>query len=400
MITITVLFCLGLASASVILANQRFITPWAHRYTFAADFTEAPAVNPGQAPKVRIAGVTVGQITKSKIAGKGQARLTFSLETGHTIYDNARIVLRPTNPLNEMYAEVDPGGPPGKPLTSNSVIPASQTQRPIQPDEVLDHLDTRSRAALTDLLSTSDVALASAPRNLPAGLDSTDATLVQVQPVLDALRKRRTNISTLVTSLSKISTAVGHDDARLTGLMNATQSTLTVLSKNNGDLESTLKQLPGTTNRLHSAMTGVSGLTKQLDPALTNVSAAAKQLPSTLQKVQRTLNDLGTTVTSADPVVTAADPVLDDLRPLVDDVHTSLGDLEPVAEDLGPVTKTVVAYLGDLQAFIYNTNGAFSLSDSNGGFIRGHVAAPLPDAGLIPGSHGGNTGTGDTSGDK
>ena len=80
------------------------------------------------------------------------------------------------------------------------------------------------------------------------------------------------------------------------------------------------------------------------------------------------------------------------MRDVVDDVHTALGDLEPVARDAGPNSELVVSYLNDLQAFIFNTNGAFSLSDANGGFIRGHVAVPLPDAGVLPGTHGGNTG--------
>ncbi|MCQ4080814.1 MlaD family protein [Streptomyces sp. RB6PN25] len=391
-ITMVVLVALGLASASIILGNQRFITPWAHQYVFAADFTEAGAVNPGESPKVRIAGVPVGQVTGATVTSKGQAELTMSLEPGHTIYDNAHLVLRPTNPLNEMYVEVDPGGPPGKPLPANGVIPASQTQRPIQPDQVLDHLDERSRAALADLLSASDVALASAPSNLPSGLDSTDATLLKVQPVLDALTERRQNISKLVTSLSQISMAVGHNDARLISLMNATQDSLGILSKNTGDLEATLNELPGTTGQLKSAMTGVNGLTKQLNPALQNLSKASAQLPKVLQKTQDTVTDIGQTVTAANPVVRAANPVVDDLQPLVSDLHTSLGDLEPIARDLNPDTETLVAYLGDLQAFIYNTNGVFSLSDANGGFIRGQVAVPLPDAGVIPGTHGGNSG--------
>ncbi|TKA01046.1 MlaD family protein [Actinacidiphila oryziradicis] len=391
-ITMVVLVALGLVSASVILGNQRFIAPWSHQYVFAADFTEAGAVNANEAPKVRIAGVPVGQVTGSKVTSNGQAQLTLSLDSGHTIYENAHLVLRPTNPLNEMYVEVDPGGPPGKPLPAHGVIPSSQTERPIQPDQVLDHLDDRSRAALTDLLSTSDVALASSSKNLPSGLDSTDATLLKVQPVLDALTKRRQNISELVTSLSQISTAVGHNDTRLTSLMNATQDSLGILSKNNGDLEATLNELPGTTGQLKNAMTGVNGLTKQLNPALQNLSKASAQLPKVLQKTQDTVTDIGQTVTAANPVVSAANPVVDDLRPLVSDLHTSLGDLEPVARDLNPDTKTLVAYLGDLQAFIYNTNGVFSLSDANGGFIRGHVAVPLPDAGVIPGTHGGNSG--------
>ncbi|HWE90080.1 MAG TPA: MlaD family protein [Pseudonocardiaceae bacterium] len=393
-LAVTILIALGITSAAIILGNQRFIPPWAERYTFSADFIEAAAVNPGQQPLVRIAGVPVGQITDSQVTANGQARLTFSLEPGHQIYRNAHLVLRPTNPLNEMYVEVDPGGPPGTPLPAGGVIPASQTERPIQPDEVLDNLSSSSRAALTDLLETSDVALASAPQNLPSGLNATDATLVAFQPVLNALQTRRQNIAELVTALSEISTAVGHNDSRLSGLMDATEQTLTALSQNNSDLQSTLQQLPGTTNALRTAMTSVTGLSGQLDPALKNLGAASGQLPSVLRKLQGTVNSLGQTVQAAGPVVAEAGPVLQNLSPLVSNVRTALGSLAPLAGDLGPDTSTLVPYINDVQAFIYNTSGAFSLSDANGGFIRGHVTVPLPDAGVLPGTHGGNTGGG------
>jgi phospholipid/cholesterol/gamma-HCH transport system substrate-binding protein len=392
--TMAILVAFGLVSVSIILGNQRFIPPWAHRYEFSADFTQAPAVNPGQQPKVRIAGVAVGQITGSEVTDDGKARLKLSLEPGHPIYTNAHLVLRPTNPLNEMYVEVDPGGPPAARVRSGGVVPASQTERPVQPDEVLDHLDDRSRAALTDLLSTSDVALANAPQNLPAGLDATDATLLKFKPVLASLQTRRENLAKLVTALSQISAAVGHNDTRLTELMNAAEQTLSTLSKHNADLEATLGELPGTTSALRRAMTGVNGLTGQLNPTLDNLSKASGRLPPTLRKVDGVVGNLGKTVQAARPVVSAARPVVNDLRPVVTNAHTALGDLEPTTRDLVPDSGVLVSYLNDLQAFIYNTNGAFSLSDANGGFIRGHVAVPLPDAGVIPGSHGGNTGGG------
>jgi phospholipid/cholesterol/gamma-HCH transport system substrate-binding protein len=84
--------------------------------------------------------------------------------------------------------------------------------------------------------------------------------------------------------------------------------------------------------------------------------------------------------------------VVDDLRPIVDRANSSFRQLVPVSRNLNPDTAMITSYLNDIQAFFFNTNGAFSLSDANGGFIRGHVAVPLPDAGVLPGSHGGNDG--------
>lgn len=392
LLALTVVIVLGVVSSSVILSNQRFLPPWSERYEIAAEFEQVPAVSPDQQPKVRIAGVEIGQVTGSEVTRDGKARLTLSLEPGYEVYRNARLVLRPTNPLNEMYVEINPGGPPAPALPPKGVIPASQTERPRQPDEVLNHLDERSRKAVTNLLSTSDVALANAPQNLPAGLNAADATLLRFKPVLQNLQTRRQNIAELVTALSQISGAVGHNDRRLTELMDASEQTLSVLSEHNADVQSAIAQLPDTTGELKRAMDGVNGLTDQLNPALDNLNAASGRLPEVLRKVNGTVDNLGSTVQAARPVVSAARPVVQDLRPMVDQAHTALGDLHPVARDLGPDSELLVSYLNDLQAFIFNTNGAFSLSDANGGFIRGHVAVPLPDAGVLPGTHGGNTG--------
>jgi phospholipid/cholesterol/gamma-HCH transport system substrate-binding protein len=389
---ILILFVIGITSASFILSNQRFIPPWSDRYEFTADFGQVPSVNPGQQPKVRIAGVQVGQVTDSQVTDDGKARLTFSIEQGTPIYRNAHLVLRPTNPLNEMYVEIDPGGPPAEKLGPNGTIPASQTERPVQADEVLNHLDQRARSAVSNLLSSSDIALASAPKRLPEGFNATDATIRQFQPVLDSLQQRRANIARLVTAMSKISKAVGNNDGRLTDLMDSSDQAMGVLSQHDGEMDAALKELPGTTTQLRRAMTGVNGLTGELNPTLDNLRHASGQLPQALRRAGGTVDELGRTVRAARPVVSAAGPVMDDLRPMVNQANNAVGHLVPMSKDLQPDTGLLTSYIKDVQAFIYNTNGAFSLSDANGGFIRGHVAVPLPDGGVLPGSHGGNTG--------
>lgn len=392
LIALLVLIVLGVISSSVILGNQRFVAPWEDRFEFSADFTQAPAINAGQHPKVLIAGVEVGQIKESALSPEGKARITMTLEPGQRIYRNARLVLRPSNPLNEMYVQINPGGPPAPELPPRGVIPVSQTVRPIQPDEVLNELDDRTQAAVRHLLVASDVALANAPKNLPAGLNEADTAMMKFRPLLVSLRERRENLARLVTALSEISTAVGHNKGRVTELMASTHKTLATLSERNGDLEQTIRELPGTSRELKNAMTGVGSLTGQLNPTLDNLNAAAKKLPQALRKTSDTMGNLGRAVRAARPVVSAAGPVVDDLRPLVGDVHRSLGDLEPTTRLLQPNSKLLVSYLTDLQAFIFNTSSVFSLSDKNGGFIRGHLTVPLPDGGAIPGSRDGNDG--------
>lgn len=388
---LVILASVGVLALVIILNGQRFTPPWEDRFVFAAEFTEVPAVNPSQKPKVRIAGVEVGQVTDSEVTPDGNAKLTFAIEPNHTIYDDARLVLRPKNALNEMYVEVNPGGRTGKPLPENGVIPLSQTERPVQPDEIFSHLDTRTREALGNLLEMSDVALAHAPEHLPEGLNAVNATAAQFKPLLEKLETRRENIRQLVTALSRITAAVGGNQDRLTVLADSLQQTLGTLAQRNSELQASLEQLPGTTGELRTAMTGLKKLTGELNPTLDNLGRASERLPSTLHRVSGLVDKVDQTIRSAQPVVSRAGPVVRDLRPIVSDLHGTLRHLEPVARDLDPVTATLVPYLNDLMAFTYNTSSVFSVADANGGLVRGHVAIPLPDGGVIPGAHGGNT---------
>ena len=53
-----------------------------------------------EGPKVRIAGVVVGQVVDSQVTDAGKARLKLSINPGTPIYSNAHLVLRPVNPVN------------------------------------------------------------------------------------------------------------------------------------------------------------------------------------------------------------------------------------------------------------------------------------------------------------
>lgn len=374
----TVVAAMGLVAAGLILVNQNFSPPWRDTFQFAAEFREAPAISPDSDQEVRIAGVRVGNVDSAAATKNGRAKVTMSIEPGTPIYRNARLVLRPKNQLNEMYIEVDPGGPPAKKLAPGGALPVSQTQRPVQADEVLQHLDQRTRSALTDLLSESDTALARAPERLPGGLRATNSTMVAVQPVLKELRERKDKIQRLVTDLARVAAAAGNDSERLSTLADATQRTLTTLAARQKDVADALEKLPGVGRQLRASLTDTQDLTSQLDPTLDNLKRASGELPPALSRLSETVDQLRPAVRAAKPVVRKAGPVVANLRPLVGNVDSALDDLRPVTVNLPRDTKVLVPYLDDLQAFVYNTSSLTGTSDANGGIIRGDLALAPP----------------------
>jgi phospholipid/cholesterol/gamma-HCH transport system substrate-binding protein len=358
-------------SGAVILGKERIGLPWDHKFVLYAAFDDTPGVSAGHGQEVRIAGVPVGEIDGASVNNDGRAELELSIDPKYKVYDNATLVLRPKSPLNEMYVELDPGGPPGHQLASGAKLSAAHSQSPIQIDQALDHLDANSREALTTLLAESDTALADAASTLPNGLSATNVLAKRLTPVMRALYTRRANLARLVTALRQIATAVGGDDGRLSHLASSLQTTLDAVGAGRDALDSSLAQLPNLMSQLQQATNAVTGLSTQLNPALDNLKQASGTLPDALNKITATLDQARQTVTQARPVVRAGLPVVQDLRPLVSDVLAAIPDLKDLAARVDPVTSMLVRYLPDVGAFVLNTRSMTSLSDPNGGILRG-----------------------------
>lgn len=383
LVVLAVLLVLGVAVGGVILSQQRVTWPWEHKLVFSATFDQTPGISPGNGQEVRIAGVAVGQITDATVDDQGHGVVEMELDGDQTIYDNARLVLRPKSPLNEMFVNINPGGAPGAPIEDGAVLPLANTERPVQVEEVLGHLDANTRDALGSLLSESDVALASAPTELPKGLTAANGVLEKLQPVVTELNARRETLAKLVTALSRVSTAVGSDDTRLSGLADSLQTTLRSVAEQQNNLDQALAQLPGVSTSLRDSTAAVQGLSDQLDPTLDNVKAASDSLPDALDRLNGSVGQLDSTLDSAKPFLEAARPVVTDLRPFVGDANAALDDLRPSTERFDPITAQLLPYLADLQAFIYNTNDVTSLRDANRGIFRGQTqlaptSLPLP----------------------
>jgi len=377
-ITVCVVAVGGVAFASI-FRHYDFLRPGAERYTFSAEFDQAPAVQLASRQEIRIAGVSVGKILDAKPTAAGRALLTFSLEPGHQVFQNARLIMRSKTPLNVMYVTLDPGGPPAQPLPENGTIPLGQTDRVTQPYEVLDDLDTRARAALTDLVDDGDVALAHAATDLPSGVSALNGAISSFDPLVSAMQERRENLRRLVTAVAEISQAAGDDDERLASLADSLESTLGVVAADDEQLGTALERLPGVTTTLRESMHSAAQLTDELTPTLEHLTGASAQLPDALDHLVSTVRNLRGVLTKAKPVIAKAKPVVADLRPLAGNLKTTFGDLKPVSATLPQATARLVPWLTNLGAFVYQTSSSFSLGDANGGLGRANLVLKVLD---------------------
>ena len=369
-IVIVAAVLLALVAGSWVLGSERFNPPWAQKFQLAAEFAASPGISPGHGQEVRIAGVIVGQITGADVGKDGHAVVKMSIDRGYKIYNNAMLVLQPKSVLNEMYVNINPGGPPGTLLNSGAVLPVTNTQSPVQVDEVLDSLNDNARSALTALVQQADVALVNSAQTLPTGVQATTEFMQRLQPVVSQLQQRRAAIQQLVTALGDIFAAVGGDDGRITRLAGNLQSTLATVGSQDGSLRATLVQLPAFLKSLGASTAAVRSLDAQLTPTLNDLNAASSTLPSTLDKLTGTVHTLQTTVTQLRPLAGVARPVFAGLSPVVSGLESGMPSLVDTSLQLNPITQLVTADLPDLGAFMINTTSVTALKDGNAGALR------------------------------
>jgi phospholipid/cholesterol/gamma-HCH transport system substrate-binding protein len=125
--------------------------PFKHGYRLHAQFASALNIK-GKSP-VRIAGVNVGKVTGIKRQGS-TALVSMEIEDrGLPIHSDATVKVRPRIFLEgNWFVELQPGSPSARTLPSGSTLPSTQSSDPVQLDQVLDALNTDTRADLQDFL--------------------------------------------------------------------------------------------------------------------------------------------------------------------------------------------------------------------------------------------------------
>ena len=125
--------------------------PFKHGFRLHAEFASAQDIHP-KSP-VRIGGVDIGSVTAIQRHGK-LGLVTMEIESrGLPIHSDATMKIRPRIFLEgNWFIELRPGSPSASTLSSGATIPVAQTGDPVQLDQVLNALNTDTRANLQRFL--------------------------------------------------------------------------------------------------------------------------------------------------------------------------------------------------------------------------------------------------------
>jgi len=325
--------------------------PFKHGFQMKAVFATAVNIHP-RSP-VRIAGVDVGQVTS--IAHEGQVGVV-SMEiksNGLPIHVDATAKIRPRIFLEgNWFVELQPGSPSVKTLASGGTLPITQTSDPVQLDQVLDALNTDTRANLQDFLIGYGDALTRKPT--PAE-DAKQEPEVRGLDAAQALNKAYQRGPASLRGSAVVNQALGgtepHDLSKLIAGIGKVTSALNVH-------EQELGELIGNFNTFFGSFAAQS----------TNLSATVAELPSVLGNVNRGLAALdasfGPTRTFAQdilPGVKATNPTVAATLPWIEQVQASLGpaELGGVAKGLDAAIPSLASLTGEQIPF-YKTTDLFN----------------------------------------
>jgi phospholipid/cholesterol/gamma-HCH transport system substrate-binding protein len=285
-IAIIALVVVAVGIGGYILKQQRLQFPFIDKKPFVlkAQFANAQAVQPGQGQTVRTAGVEVGSIGQVKLKdGKAQVEMDLKPKYKGLVRQNATALLRTKTGLQDVFIEIDPGT--GKPMKENGIVSSNNTAPQTQPDEVLSALDTDTRDYLKLLISGGGKGLKGHGNDLRETFKRLEPLHRDLARVTTAIATRRRNLQALIHNYGLLTRELSTKDADLTRLVGSSNSVLSALASENGNISSFVAKLPGTLRTTQSTLVKVDRLGRKLGPTLEDLRPPFRQLASANRQV-------------------------------------------------------------------------------------------------------------------
>lgn len=354
--------------------------PGVQRATVQAAFADSGALRVGD--DVRIANVRAGFVDSIELIN-GNSVVTLKVENGVKIYQDAHAAIDARSSLGQKYVELFPGTNKSAPLDEGSILPATQTQSPVELDQLLDVFDEKTRQAA-----------GSAIREVGGGVGGRGGDLH------DALRAS----PQLLSDLSKISGALATNDGEdLTTLLKTAASLSDALDTQSGQIESDMRQLAITLNavateggtplratieRAPAGLTSVRESLQSLDRPLdaltvagTRLRPAARALGTATPELRRLLRDSIDPLQKVPTVAPQASKAFDALTPAMIAARPTVAALAEALKSLSPVVASLAAYSREaVEFFIYGAN-ALRHGDAAGNWLR---FTPVTSAESLP----------------
>jgi ABC-type transporter Mla subunit MlaD len=321
--------------------------PFKHGFELKGQFASALNIHP-KSP-VRIAGVNVGKVSSIRRDGN-TGLVTMEIESkGLPIHDDATLKIRPRIFLEgNWFVELQPGSPSAPTISSGHTIPITQTSDPVQLDQILDALNTDTRANLQHLLIYYGKALTEKPS---AAEDAEQDPEVRGLNAAQALDETYTHSPEALRGGAIINQAITgteeHDLSELIASIGKVSGALNVHEQQLGELISNFNTFFGALAAQSPSLTATVG---ELPSALTNIDHGLASLDASLPPTKTFAKDILPGVRSTPATVTAALPWIEQVK-----ASFAPSELGGVAKDLAEATPSLARVEGESVPFFKQT---------------------------------------------
>ncbi len=345
---------------------------------------------------VKLKGVKVGRIAGMRVDSDGHADVTMELDpAAMPLHTDARLTVRPLSLLGERFLELDQGSPAAPALPRGGVIPATQTGRNTDLDEVLNTVDEPTGESLAALVTVLGEGLQGNGGNIDDTVRALAPAMRDTDSLAKVLDEQNTLLNNLVDNVEPVAGALARDDGRtLDNLVSSTQRLLGTTAARQQVLERTLAELPATLSSARATLAELTSTAGATVPTLKAIRPTTDNLSQISAELDRFAASADPALASLNPVLAKAQALLDEARPVVSTLRPSGPDTVAVASSLRPLvgelSDNIVNVFNFIKYWALATNGSDGLSH----YFRGMVmVTPEILTGLVPGL-GSNLGVG------
>lgn len=360
--------------------------PLVERRVVEVAFEDLSGLNTGD--DVRIAGSRVGYVDELKLDG-GRAVAVLKLDDPETmLYQNAQAArVSDRSGLGQKYVNLDPGDASSGPLRGDELIPAKETVRSEDVNQLLDVLGEETRAAASTSLRELGGGMIGHEQDLHAFARKARGILRSTGTVSEALAADGgAPLEELLATADRLSSRLATRDGELAALVDELATTVDAFAVDSGDpVRESLARAPRTLEvaedalgRLDRPLADTAAAMRRLRPGGSALGKATPDLRAFLRESVDPLRQVPGVNDHAEPGVEALSDLVVDARPLVRQLVKTGGSASPFASVLGD-------YAYDIADFYTNASGSLAQGDSAGHWLR-ILLLPAAESLGVPGT--------------
>jgi ABC-type transporter Mla subunit MlaD len=233
-------------------------------------------------------------------------------------------------------------------IKSGAVIPVAHTQSTIAADLVQNVMRLPYRERFTLIVNELGAAAAARSGDLQAALARAVPALTETDNLLNLLANDSTTLQNLTRDSDSVITALADNSTNVERFITEADRTATATATQQGNLRETLQRLPGLLEQLKPTLAQLGTTVTTNEPVLSNLNQASGQLhrllvdlPAFSRSARPAIKSLGKASVTGKVAVTAAAPTVTDLNRFAKSTPELAGNLSIVLHDLDDPSRAV-----------------------------------------------------------